>query len=139
MVRKNYFSDSELHIEDAELQEKVNMMYLRDSLLNPVREALGKITCTSGHRNKEHNARVGGAKNSHHLCLNGYAAADLRPDKCTLEELFWYIRNNFEYAELILEYDQGIVHVSKNLDHKKNIKRSSMRKVVNSEKIYESA
>ena len=135
-MKTNYFSDEELHLLDATTQEKVYMWYLRDKILNPVREAKGKITCSSGHRGIDHNREARGAENSHHLCKDGYAAADLIPDKCTLEVLFEYIRDNFSYAELILEYDQGVVHVSMNIDPEKNIKRTSKRKLVDGEKVY---
>lgn len=135
-MNKNWFSDHELHIEDATTQERIYMLYLRDEILNPLREKLGKITCTSGHRNKEHNKKEDGAKNSHHLCLNGYAAADLVPSECSLEKLFETIKNEFSYAELILEYDQHVVHVSANVDNKKNVKRTSKRKLVNGKKVY---
>ena len=135
-MKTNYFSNNELHLLDASLQEKVNMWYLRDEILNPVREQLGSISCTSGHRGKSHNTRVGGAETSHHLCQDGFAAVDLLPQKCSLEVLFEYIRDNFSYAELILEHDQGVVHVSCNIDPKKNAKRTSMRKVVNGKKVY---
>ena len=132
----NYFSDEELHIFDARQDQKEFMYHLRDTVLNPVREKMGTITCTSGHRNPVHNKNVGGAKNSHHLCEDGYAAADLLPHKCTIEELFKEIKDNYTYAELILEYDQGIVHVSKNINPNKNNKRKSRRKLVHGKKVY---
>ena len=135
-MKKDYFSDEELHLLDATTQEKVYMWYLKDKILNPVREALGKMTCTSGHRNEKHNREVGGAKNSHHLCNNGYAAADLIPSNVALEELFKYIRDSYSYAELILEHDQGIIHVSMNIDPEKNTKRTSRRKLVDGKKVY---
>ena len=132
----NYFSDKELHLYDATTQEKIYMYYLRDELLNKVREALGPITCTSGHRNEKHNKEVGGATNSHHLCKDGYAACDLNPHKCSLEELWNYIKDNCSYAELILEYDQGIVHVSTNINPMLNVKRTSKRKIINNKRTY---
>jgi hypothetical protein len=132
----NYFSDEELHINDASKEEKENMYWLKGTILNSVREKLGTITCTSGHRNSIHNKKARGSLNSHHLCQNGYAAADLLPHKCTLEILFEEIKNNYSYAELILEYDQGVVHVSKNTDPKLNVKRTSRRKILNGEKVY---
>ena len=135
-MMKNYFDDKELHLLDATLQEKIYMWHLRDQILNPVREAKGKITCSSGHRNEKHNTEARGSKTSHHLCKDGYSAADLIPCECTLEILFEYIRDNFSYAELILEYDQGVVHVSSNIDPKKNAKRTSRRKLVDGEKVY---
>jgi len=135
-VKKDYFTDKELHLQDATTQEKIYMWYLKDKILNPVREAKGKMICSSGHREVEHNRDVGGAGDSHHLCKNGYAAVDLRPSKVTIEELFEYVRVNFSYAELILEYDQGVVHVSMNIEPKLNIKRTSRRKLVDGKKVY---
>ena len=135
-MKKDYFSDKELHLLDATTQEKVYMWYLKDKILNPVREAKGEMLCTSGHRNDEHNTRVGGVKTSHHKCKDGYAAADLKPKKCSLEELFEYVRDNYSYAELILEYDQSVIHVSMNIDPEKNIKRTSRRKLVDGKKVY---
>lgn len=133
---KNHFSDHELHLEDAEPQEKVCMWHLRDKILNPVREELGKITCSSGHRNKEHNIKVGGSETSHHLCTRGYAAADLVPSECSLEKLFEHIKVKYKYAELILEYDQNVVHVSMNINPKYNVNETWKRKLVNGKKKY---
>ena len=135
-MKKGYFSDEELHLQDATTQEKTYMWHLKDKILNPVREAKGPIICSSGHRGIEHNKRVGGSINSHHLCKNGYAAADLIPIKCSLEKLFEYIRDNYSYAELILECDQGVVHVSTNIEPKLNIKRTSRRKLIDGVKVY---
>ena len=135
-MKKDYFSDEELHLQDATTQEKIYMWHLKDKILNPVREAKGRIICSSGHRGIEHNKKARGSINSHHLCKNGYAAVDLVPTKCTLENLFEYIRDNYSYAELILEYDQKVVHVSMNIEPKLNTKRTSRRKLVDGEKVY---
>ena len=133
----NFFSDNELHLQDATEQEKLNMCFLRENILNPLRKEKGEIVCTSGHRNKTHNQLVGGDPHSHHLCISGYAAVDFKPKRCTLEDAFQYLKENFDYAELILEYDQGVTHVSINrLDKSKNIKRTSRRKLVKGKKTY---
>lgn len=135
-MNNSYFSDKELHIFDATDEEKANMIHLRDSILNPLRIALGKIICTSGHRNEKHNAVVGGAKLSHHLCKDGYAAVDIKAEKVGLENLFYFIKKTFDYAELILEWDQNVVHVSCNADAKKNTKRTSIRKIIDGKRTY---
>ena len=132
----NYFNDEELNLTDADQEQKQNMYFLRGTILNSVREKLGVIVCTSGHRSITHNSNVNGSETSHHLCNNGYAAVDLIPKKCSLETLFNEIKENHLYAELILEHDQGVVHVSKNINPKLNKQRTSQRKLVDGKKVY---
>lgn len=124
---RNYFSDKELRIEDTPVSVKLNMIVLRETIINPIRYKFGRIKITSAYRDKEYNKKIGGADNSHHLCENGFAAVDLIPEQCTLRELFNYIKDNFLYAELILELDQGCIHISRNINPELNNKRTSIR------------
>lgn len=127
----NYFSDAELHLLDANDMQKHNMYNLRDKILNPIRKHFGKaIYCTSGHRSPAHNARVGGAADSTHLCENGYAAADISSPHVKIIDLFHHIRLTYPYAQLILEEDQGVIHVALNIEDVKNSKYIATRKLV---------
>jgi hypothetical protein len=124
---RNHFSNKELRIDNAPESVVLNMTVLREVILNPVRWIMGELITTSGYRDEDHNKEVGGADNSHHLCERGFAAVDLMPKSCTLRELFNFIKDNFLYAELILELDQGCVHVSRNINPELNNKRTSIR------------
>ena len=66
------------------------------------------------------NKKVGGAKTSQHLALNG-AAMDIsiKDDKITNEDLFNYIRDHLPFCQLINEYDFKWVHVSYQKDNNK--------------------
>jgi len=132
----NHFTDSELHLGDADYQSVINMHILVDTILLPLRLRFGAIVVTSGHRSEEHNKLVKGAKNSHHRCCDGFAAVDIRSSTVELKILFDYIKNSFLYAELILETDQGVIHVSHNTNNEKNIRRTSIRTIVNGQKAY---
>ena len=76
-----YFKKSEFQCkccrqlpEDAQ----VNVEALADNVLDPTRERYGKpIKVNSGYRCPRNNSRVGGAKQSQHLCLGDSAAADI--------------------------------------------------------------
>ena len=106
--------------------EIINMKYLAEKILEPIREEFGAYTPTSTYRCKKLNKIVGGAKTSMHLY--GYAA-DISFGKIKNKELFEYIKNNLEFTELINEYpdENGCpkwVHVSivKNRENEKKVK-----------------
>lgn len=108
-------------------QQKKNIEYLVDHLLDPVREKLGKpIIVTSCFRSEQVNKAVGGAKTSQHMANNG-AAADL---KCYNNSfLFQLIKNNFEFDQMIWEFGDlnqpSWVHVSlKEKNNRKQILRA---------------
>jgi len=88
-----------------------NIEKLAVNILQPAREALGRIRITSGYRSKELNKAVNGSKRSLH-CFGH--AADLEPLKVgvSLLDLLEWIYNNCEFRELIAEFfPEGWVHI----------------------------
>jgi uncharacterized protein YcbK (DUF882 family) len=95
-----------------------NMKALCENILQPLRDKLGKpILINSCYRGKLLNEAVGGAKSSQHMTGS---AADIHVAGMTMYELATYIKNNFNFDQLILEYSDapsyinGWVHVSYN-------------------------
>lgn len=95
-----------------------NMVSLCKNVLQPLREKLGKpINVNSCYRCPKLNAAVGGAKTSQH-CIG--QAADIEINGMSNYDLACYIRDNFEFDQLILEFcdnlkndkNSGWVHVS---------------------------
>ena len=95
-----------------------NMVSLCKNVLQPLREKLGKpIAVNSCYRCPKLNAAVGGVKTSQHC--NGQAA-DIEVMGMSNYDLACYIRDNFEFDQLILEFcdnlkndkNSGWVHVS---------------------------
>lgn len=83
-----------------------NLIDLVDNLLQPLRDKLDKpIKILSGYRCPELNKLVGGANNSDHLYGK---AADITVTGLDNKELFFFIKNNFKFTKLILEfYDEA--------------------------------
>lgn len=108
----------ELNIQNIPSTENVrNMNKLIEAVLDPLREKWGKpIHVTSGFRNSALNKAVGGVNNSHHLCKNGYAAADIdtysNDDNKLLFELIKEL--DLPVCQCIDEYNYSWVHVSYN-------------------------
>lgn len=93
-----------------------NLKMLVDNILQPVREHYGKgVKVNSGYRSPEVNASVGGSKTSDH-CKG--QAADIEIPGIANADLAEYIKDNFKFTQLILEFytqgipDSGWVHVS---------------------------
>ena len=95
-----------------------NMVSLCKNVLQPLREKLGKpINVNSCYRCPKLNAAVGGVKTSQHC--NGQAA-DIEVMGMSNYDLACYIRDNFDFDQLILEFcdnlkndkNSGWVHVS---------------------------
>ena len=82
------------------------------NILQPAREALGRIRITSGYRSKKLNKAIKGSKRSLH-CFG--CATDLEPlrSSVSLLDLLEWIYNNCEFRELIAEFfdEDGWVHV----------------------------
>jgi len=82
------------------------------NVLQPAREALGRIRITSGYRSKKLNKVIKGSKRSLH-CFG--CATDLEPlrSSVSLLDLLEWIYNNCEFRELIAEFfdEDGWVHV----------------------------
>lgn len=91
-----------------------NLEALAREVLEPARSMVGPLKITSGYRCDELNRLVHGAPTSHHLCLEGFAAADVIPLQAGLGEL---VRS---FAFSLIPFDQVIyefgawVHVSYN-------------------------
>lgn len=95
-----------------EYTENVNKLI---SLLDTIRQGWGSpILVNSGYRCPQLNRVVGGSKTSQHLTAS---AADIRPKKGSVKQLFDYIlelikRGEIEVGQLIDEYNYSWVHVS---------------------------
>ena len=94
----------------------VNMLYLTQYLLDPIREAYGKpIIITSGYRSQELNKAIGGSSGSQHS--NGQAV-DIECSTGYNGDLFNLIYDSKLYDQLIWEFgdDQSPdwIHVSWN-------------------------
>lgn len=93
-----------------------NLTTLCEQVLQPLRDAYGVgIKVNSGYRSPDVNAAVGGSRTSDH-CKG--QAADIEIPGVANRDLALYIRDNFEFTQLILEGyiegipDSGWVHVS---------------------------
>ena len=97
------------------------------------------IAVTSFYRNKKVNKVIGGAKNSQHTTGE---AMDIDADvfgKVTNKEVFFYIKDNLEFDQLIAEFinEDGVdgwVHVS--YSKVKNRKQVLVAKKVNGKTVY---
>lgn len=119
------------------LNQKKNIEYLVDHLLDPLREKLNRpIIVVSCFRSKQVNDAVGGATNSQHMANNG-AAADIKCYNNSL--LFQVIKNNFMFDQLIWEFGDSLqpqwVHVS--LKQTGNRKQILKAKKINGKTIYQ--
>ena len=93
-----------------------NLTILCEQVLQPLRDVYGVgIKVNSGYRSPDVNAAVGGSRTSDH-CKG--QAADIEIPGVANKDLAIYIRDNFEFTQLILEGyiegipDSGWVHVS---------------------------
>lgn len=93
-----------------------NLITLAEKVLQPVRDHYGVgVKVNSGYRSPDVNAAVGGSRTSDH-CKG--MAADIEIAGLPNAELAQYIKDNFKYTQLILEFytpgvsDSGWVHVS---------------------------
>lgn len=101
-----------------------NLSNLVVNILQPIRDALGKpIVISSGYRCIALNKAIGGSSTSDH-CKG--MAADIEIPGVDNRELFNYIRSNFKFKQVILEFykegvdDSGWVHVSYDQNNLKN-------------------
>jgi len=107
-----------------------NLTVLCEQVLQPLRDAHGVgIKVNSGYRSPDVNAAVGGSRTSDH-CKG--QAADIEIPGVANKDLALYIRDNFEFTQLILEGyiegvpDSGWVHVSYDVN---NLKRQVLTAV----------
>lgn len=91
-----------------------NLKALCEHVLQPLRNALGvPVKVTSGFRCATLNAKLkGSSKNSQHMTG---CAADIIVPNVDLKNVYEFIKNNFEYDQLLFEYASDgsrWVHVS---------------------------
>lgn len=96
-----------------------NLTLLVENVLDPLRKLFGKpITVNSGYRCPELNKAVGGSKTSDHV--KGFAADITGGSKEENERLFYLIKYNFNFKQLIDEKNFSWVHVSYDPSNLKN-------------------
>ena len=118
--------------------DRMNMV--AEKCFEPVREYHKKpIGLSSFFRSKALNKAVGGSKTSHHA--KGMAIdidADLFDNGITNAEIFFYIKDNCEFTQLIWEYgtddEPGGVHVAYDPD---NLKKQILRCTKGKYKVWE--
>lgn len=90
----------------------VNIQYLVDTILQPIRDKFGPIRITSGYRCKELNIKIASSTTSNHAFG---LAADIEPydSGIKLSSIMKYVHDELVYKELIAEYfPYGWVHVA---------------------------
>lgn len=93
------------------------MMALCKSVLQPLRNALGPISVTSGFRSAKLNKAIGGARRSHHT--RGMAADIVPTHGMSLEQMGKWIQTNCKFTQLIYEFGEWL-HVSYDPDDLRN-------------------
>ena len=109
-------------IENIPTKEVIdNIQKLVDNVLQPLRELYGKpIIITSGYRSPKVNKAVGGSKTSGHMI--GTAVDITGGNRLINKNLYILIRDNFEFRQLIDEYNFQWVHVEyREGDNKKQL------------------
>ena len=106
-------------------EQLANMKIIADELFEPLREKVGQpIRVNSFFRGKELNAALKGAEQSQHL--TGQAIDLISNGKMTNSDIFYLIKNNYDYDKLIWEMgdekNPDWIHVSyvKGENRKKN-------------------
>lgn len=107
-----------------------NLKYLAEKVFQPIREHFGcPIFVSSGYRSKGLNEAIGGSQTSFHS--HGMALdldMDGRAGDVNNEDIFYYIKNNLQYTELIWEFgtedrpDWVHVAIAKGREDEKNAK-----------------
>ena len=92
-----------------------NLKRLVANVLQPVRDKFGPLVISSGYRSTQLNLAIGGSSRSDHILG---MAADVEAPGLDNKQLAVYIRDNFKFTQLILEFytdgdpNSGWVHVS---------------------------
>lgn len=100
--------------------ERANLQALVVNVMQPLRDAMGRpIRVTSGFRSEECNAKIGGEPTSQH---RKGQAIDFQDPSGNLAEMFYYIKDNLPFDQLIWEKGNTIqphwIHVSYRMDGK---------------------
>ena len=98
--------DNHLCSDQPEVQ---SIQRLVDSVLQPIRDALGPVHITSGYRSPELNKAIGGSENSQHC--QGLAADIVVSGYTPIQVANWCMDNLDEYDQLIHEFGEW-VHIS---------------------------
>ena len=97
-----------------------NMKLVAEKLFEPIREKYGKpIKINSFFRCEELNKKVGGSASSQHTALNG-AAIDISGGSKEENKKLFEIAKEFDFDQLINEYDFSWVHISYKLKGNRN-------------------
>jgi len=80
--------------------ERDKLLYLAQYILQPIRDAWGRIQISSGFRSAPVNFKVGGSPSSQHLFGE---AADIRPLDIDLDTVFDWILRTRTFGQAILE------------------------------------
>ena len=107
-----------------------NLRYLAENVFQPIREHFGSaIYVSSGYRSKALNEAIGGSQRSFHS--HGMALdldQDGRSNSVTNTDIFYYIKDNLPFSELIWEFgdenkpDWVHVAIAKGRENEKNAK-----------------
>lgn len=92
---------------DRDVQD--NLRWLCEFVLQPLRDALGPVSISSGYRPKRVNQLVGGSASSSHL--NGCAADITVAGRTPFEVCNWIAASELNYDQNILEF-QRWTHIS---------------------------
>jgi hypothetical protein len=95
-------------------QQRANLKRLCEELLKPVAAEVGGLVVSSGLRQPEVNALIGGSRTSSHCALGEAAAADVVPKKpgVTLREIVERVqRSGLAFDQVIYEFGRW-VHLS---------------------------
>lgn len=119
-LKELLYSDTAARLGIVNIPTFEQVCHLREfavAILDPIREMHGApILVNSGYRCKALNKAVGGVSRSHHMCENGYAAADittgLKRDNLALFDLISH--SGLPYCELICENGGEWLHISWN-------------------------
>ena len=102
-----------------------NLIQLAKFVFQPIRDNFNEpIYISSGFRSEKLNKVLGGAKNSDHKFGRAFDInQNNKNSKCTNGDIFYFIKNNLKFKQLIWEYgdvrNPGWVHVSYELGKNK--------------------
>ena len=95
-----------------------NIQVLINSLIQPMRSALGPIRVSSGYRNPQLNSAIGGSSRSQHCKGQALDLQFWKKGKMCNKEIYdWVIKSNIEFDQMINEFDFAWIHISYNEDN----------------------